>query len=261
MFVGSLTVPPSSDEHTHTVVFLHGRGDYADDFSAAVRRSRTSNGTNLYQAFPAFKWVFLQAPATDVAKSPGLHWPQWFDIWNVRDLSKKEELQVEGLKKSVIGIRDVLAYEVERVGGRWDRIVLAGISQGAATCMHVLANIDIPNGGGLGAFLGFSGLCAFPRETLDEMRSVLGLDGVPADNAVLKNTPVLMEHCADDTLVPVSNGRISRDILRSFGSQVEWKEYPDGGHGLHAPDGMDDAVGFIKSQVIGKASSDTTELS
>ncbi|KAI8958550.1 hypothetical protein F5Y11DRAFT_335733 [Daldinia sp. FL1419] len=34
------------------------------------------------------------------------------------------------------------------LGGRWDRIILPGLSMGGATCAHVLFNLDIPPGSG-----------------------------------------------------------------------------------------------------------------
>ena len=137
---------------------------------------------------------------------------------------------------------------MQQVQGRWDRIVLAGISQGAATGVHVLANLDVPEGG-LGAFLGFSCRFPFPREKLSEVRDVLDLADVPAHDTVLRQTPILLEHCIDDPLVLVRNGRALAETLRSFGAHVEWEEYASGGHWFNSPAGVDDAVKFIKAQV------------
>jgi predicted esterase len=74
---------------------------------------------------------------------------------------------------------------------------------------------------------------------------VLGLEGVPDSDEVVRNTPVLLEHCVDDPLVLLENGRVLRDTLRGFGAQVEWKEYPKGGHWFNSPAGVDDAVEFL----------------
>ena len=102
----------------------------------------------------------------------------------------------------------------------------------------------------LGAFLGFSCRMPFPARSLAETRNVLGLEGVPDSDEVLRNTPVLLEHCIDDPLVLVGNGRILRDTLRGFGAEVLWKEYPKGGHWFNSPAGVDDAVEFLNNHLL-----------
>ncbi|KAL2020465.1 hypothetical protein VTK56DRAFT_8431 [Thermocarpiscus australiensis] len=256
----TLVIPPSTT-HTHTVVFLHGRGDNNRSFSQSLARWRGSTGRNLFETFPSFRWVFPQAPLRPLASSGGAEiWPQWFDVWSTRDFAEREEVQAEGLREMVPAVRALLREEAEllsrRGGGGWDRVVLAGISMGGATSVHTLCNLDVPassGGGRLAAFMGFCSRCPFAGRGLEEMRAVLGLEGVPAHNEVLRRTPVLLEHCVDDPLVLVENGRRLRDTLREFGAQVEWKEYPVGGHWFHAPDGLDYVVEFLRKVVIGKA--------
>ena len=89
------------------------------------------------------------------------------------------------------------------------------------------------------------------------MRGVLGLEGVPAHDSVLRNTPMLLEHCVDDPLVLVENGQGLLDTLRGFGASVEWKEYPDGRHWFNSPSGMDDAVAFITKHVVSPSGGET----
>ncbi|KAI6083160.1 phospholipase/carboxylesterase family protein [Hypoxylon rubiginosum] len=262
-----IPIEPTSP-HTHTIVFLHGRGDTAHNFLKSLAYSRNSAGNDLFQEFPSFRWVFPHAPARRCASSPDT-WNQWFDVWDVRDFGAREDLQADGLREVVPAIRDILAREAAALGGRWDRVLLAGISMGGATAAHVLFNLDVPlaAGGRLGAFVGFSCRCPFAGRDLAGMRSVLGLEGMPEHDHVVKNTPVLLEHCANDPLVLVQNGRGLRDTLRGFGAQVEWKEYPDGGHWFHSPGGMDDVKAFLRGHLEGipaplrQAGSDAMDLS
>jgi predicted esterase len=242
----------ASAPHTHTVVFLHGRGDDARNFAASLAYSPDSRHHSLVKAFPSFRWVFPQAPMRKCASSPET-WRQWFDVWNVRDFAERQDLAATGLKEVVPAIHRILADEAALLNGRWDRVVLAGISMGAATSAHVLFNLDIPAAGGgrLAAFIGFSGSCPFAGSSLAEMRGVLALGGVPDNDDVLRNTPMLLEHCVDDPLVLIRNGRGLRDTLREFGAQVAWKEYLEGGHWFNSPSGMDDAVEFLNMQVLG----------
>ncbi|XXG99276.1 hypothetical protein Hte_005613 [Hypoxylon texense] len=237
-------------EPTHTVVFLHGRGDNARSFRASLEHSRDSRGRTLFQAFPSFRWVFPEAPLRQCASAPEA-WRQWFDVWDVGDFAANEGLQAEGLRDVVPSIRRILADEAARLGGRWDRVVLAGISMGGATSAHVLFNLDVPPaaGGRLGGFIGFSCRCPFAGRDLAGMRAVLGLDDVPDHGRAVQNTPVLLEHCANDPLVLVQNGRGLCATLRGFGAQVEWKEYPDGGHWFNSPAGMDDVVTFLNAHL------------
>lgn len=263
----TLVFPPApGQQHTHTVVFLHGRGDNTRSFSRALGTWRGSKGRSLLDAFPTFRWVLPQAPQRPVAStaetmttttaipSPIFSepevWPQWFDVWNVRDFSDREEVQLPGLREMVPAVRRLLTREADKLGGRWDRVLLAGISMGAATAVHTLFNLDTAPA----ALLAFCARCPFAGRGLADMRALLGVDGAPAgdDNTVLRRTPVLVEHCVDDPLVPIERGKALCDTLRGFGAQVEWREYTTGGHWFHEPDGLDDVVKFIEKAVLGK---------
>ena len=247
---------PPSTTHTHTVIFLHGRGDNVHSFVSGLSSWQDSAGRNLAQVFPSFKWVFPQAPVRKLAADPAVSWPQWFDVWTTQDFSLREEVQLEGLREMVPAIRDLLKKEADVLDGRWNRVVLAGISMGGATAAHTLLNLDVPDSGGgkLAAYMGFCARCPFAGRgrNLGDIRGVLGLDGVPGGAEVLRKTPVLLEHCVDDPLVKIENGRELRDTLRAFGASVEWREYARGGHWFHSPDGMDDVIAFLSRHMLGK---------
>ncbi|KAH8168247.1 phospholipase/Carboxylesterase domain-containing protein [Sarocladium implicatum] len=118
---------------------------------------------------------------------------------------------------------------------------------GAATSAHVLFNLDAPK---LGAFIGFSCRCPFVGRSLEEMRKVLSLESPPAHDQVLRKTPILLEHCVDDPLVKIENGRLMAETLRGCGANVFTREYAQGGHWFNSPAGMDDVVAFL-SQALG----------
>ncbi|RGP81301.1 hypothetical protein FLONG3_445 [Fusarium longipes] len=234
--------------HSHTVVFLHGRGDNVSNFCNSLHYSRDSQGRTLAEAFPTFRWIFPQAPKRRCASQPNEEWNQWFDVWNVSNFAENEELQAEGLREVVPKIRDILSQEANDLNGRWDKVILMGISMGSATSVHTLFNLDIPiPEKRLGAFIGFSGRCPFAGRTLDQMRNTLRIPSSPTHNDVLKNTPMLLEHCVDDPLVLVEWGRTQREILRGMGATVEWREYGDGGHWFNSPDGIDDVMQFLNA--------------
>ncbi|KAI1176799.1 acyl-protein thioesterase [Nemania sp. FL0916] len=238
--------------HTHTVV---------------IPTRPCSENYTLIEAFPSFRWVFPQSLLRDCIAIPGNKWSQWFDIWDTRDFSKREDVQAEGLRESVASIRRIILTEIASLGGRSDRIILAGISQGAATAVHTLLNLDLPQPpvlnntdtqqqqdalGHLAAFLGFSCRMPFPGRPLAEVRRILSIEGAPQgdEDGVLRHTPMLLEHCKDDMTVPITSGRVLRDTLRGYGIDVAWREYFDGGHWFHSPLGIDDAIAFIKARVL-----------
>ncbi|CAK7200895.1 hypothetical protein SEUCBS139899_003594 [Sporothrix eucalyptigena] len=183
---------------------------------------------------------------------------QWFDTWNSADFSQKEEIQIPGLQEIVPVIRQLLASEAARLEGRWDKIILAGISMGGATSAHVMFNLAIPppapgspaQPGRLGALMTFASRCPYVGRSLEELRALLDLPDVPDNTDVLRNTPMLLEHCVDDELVPISTGRALRDTMIRFGAQVTWKEYPNGGHWFHSPTGMDDVAAFLNEHLF-----------
>ncbi|KAH8679173.1 Alpha/Beta hydrolase protein [Ilyonectria robusta] len=248
-FALPFSIPPTDTNHTHTVVFLHGRGDTPRSFASSLHSSPDAEGRSLVEAFPSLKWVFPE---------PGTQMNQWFDIWNVRDFTEREHVQAPGLRASVYGIRGIIEQEAAELGGRCDRIVLAGFSQGSATAVHTLLNLDVPSMPAaddalprrLAAFLSFSARMPFSGRNLAGTRAILRLDDVPTDADVLCNTPMLLEHCADDPLVLVRHGRILRDTLKGFGANVAWREYPDGGHWFNSPKGMEEAAAFLE-KVLG----------
>ena len=241
----TIIIPPrEGHRHTHTVIFLHGRGGTASGlvdgwFWSPNSQPSSPNylpGHVLIASFPTFRWVFPQAPLREVLSAtsrkdggPGggggggvqvEKWPQWFDVANTSDFSQDEDIQLPGLRESVIAVAQLIEAEAALLGSggsryMYDRIVLAGISMGCATGVHTLFNLILPGPSSnqrLAAFMGFSGRCPFVHSCgaeLREMRAKLGLvqgrenlaEGVESE--VLKGTPILLEHCVDDPLVLV----------------------------------------------------------
>ncbi|CAH0035864.1 unnamed protein product [Clonostachys rhizophaga] len=245
------TIIEPTAPHTHTVVFLHGRGDSAAKFASSLAYSPASDSQTLLEAFPGFRWVFPSAPIEATALNPTERRAQWFDVWNVRDLADREELQAEGLRASVGRIRELVRAEAGRVGGL-ERVVVMGISQGGATGAHVL--LSLGEGERLGAFVGVSCRMVFPGRSLGETRGMLGMEreGDGEVSEAVRRTPVMLQHCVDDTVVRVEDGRVLRETLERFGGErkrVEWREYPDGGHWFNSPAGTDDIVEFLSKEL------------
>nr|AIF75071.1 carboxylesterase [Daldinia eschscholtzii] len=248
----SVISPLAPHKHTHTVIFLHGRGDTSRNMADALlsRWSRDSRGRSLVDEFPSVRWVFPEAEPR-VAETHGEIWPQWFDVSNMLDLTDAEEMQVFGLRGSVASIRRIHPHPhpqpqpqpQQESGGDDDD------DEGIPAHESRLCGV-----------MGFSCWLPFPGGSLEETREVLGMEGGwPKTDTVVRNTPAFLGHCADDSLVFVEYGRQLRTGLKSFGMSVEWHEYEDGGHWINAPKGVDDAVEFLKAQGIPLAEPDEEE--
>ncbi|KAK2065114.1 alpha/beta-hydrolase [Colletotrichum caudatum] len=222
--------------HTHTMILLHGRDSQAEEFASEFFESEAGEATvppgtdrTLPAIFPGIRWVFPEAQEL-LSERFNLPMRQWFDMWSVEKPEERSEIQDDGLRQSVEAIRALLAREEALVSR--SHIFLGGISQGFATAASTfLAD-------GEGGFTGLIGFCSWLplscRARGSEYRHSL------------LSTPIILQHCRDDTVVPIDNGRCMRDILGQIGlEKVAWHEYEDGGHWINEPQGVDQLVEFV----------------
>lgn len=262
--------PQHGQQHTHTVIFLHGRDSINTEFAQEIFESEASGPQEQPRTLPALlptiRWVFPAAPVLRSARFD-TDLSQWFDMWSVEEPDVRgRELQLTGLRASVRSLVEVLRTEEERLPR--DKIFLAGISQGFAVVIATLFVADLgtrpglagvvglsswmPLGSMLGAEDGKEKLAELYRGPSDGESAATDLDGADDDeddnHDGRKPTPIFVCHSADDEVVPIQNGRALRDILSRFPEdvKVEWHEYEDGGHWLNEPQGVDDMIGFIR---------------
>lgn len=226
-------------EHTHTIIFVHGRGSIATEFASELFESQTSDGRALPEIFPTFKWVFPSLKMRMSARF-GTELSQWFDIWSVEQPEERKELQVEGLRESIEYILDVVH---NHAGVSPEKIFLAGISQGCATAIHALLHGSTRLGG-------FIGLCSWLpfQDELSTLTAALPVHQNISEAALA--TPIFLSHSLDDDVVPIKNGTMLFHGLRLLGMKdVTWKAYINGGHWVNEPQGVDDIVKFLNSQL------------
>lgn len=167
-------VHPLSGNHTHTVIFLHGREDFGSDLAQKFFHSRSSDGRYMAEIFPTIKRVF---PTSRLRCSAKRHFEsssssfsdsldseeiisQWFDIWDINAPEYMQELMVQGLRESCAEIEEVIREESQHVP--LERIMLGGMNLGCATAMYTLLKSGIK----LGGFIGLGGF--FPFQTTVE---------------------------------------------------------------------------------------------
>lgn len=266
--------------HTHTVVFLHGRGSNGEEFASDLleslvpstgksntgdqvapkvgRMQEPSSPLTLPQHFPNWKWIF---PTTKERYSTTFQeeMNEWFDTVSLSHPSEREELQIQGLAEAVRHIETILGAEIKTIGA--DKVILGGISQGYATALHVL----FVGGRKLAAFVGLSGWIPFARQIhqicqresgRSAARSVttfaranLGLESVGADGDEERgswaDSPMFLGHEEYDEIVRCEHGKEAWRILKAVGANVTWHTYESGDHWLKEPEEMEDIVTFL----------------
>lgn len=244
--------------HTHSAILLHGRASNGADFAEEFFDSPTSEKKNLPAHFPGCRWVFpTSRERWSVVFEENM--TAWFDIYSLVNISEKQDLQVEGLKESTAYLLDLLESEIALLGGRSDKLVLIGMSQGMATALWTLLCSPGRIKGKIGGFIGMSGWlpfagdmqCQSPSQSLQDVISTRCGEQIQATDEEVKkmlSTPVLLLHGTDDAWVDIELGRQASAGLAQLGMHAVFKEYTgadNDGHWVKEPEGVDDITGFL----------------
>jgi len=184
-------------EHTSTVVWLHGLGASGNDFEPVVPMLECPNT----------RFVFPHAPIMGVTINMGMEMPAWYDIktldWEAPN--REDETSIRSSAKLIVKL---LEQEHER-GIGYEKIVLAGFSQGGALALHVGSRFE-------NKLAGMMILSAY--EVLADSYD----DEASAEN---RETPILFAHGVYDDMVPVMMGRAALESMVEAGNPCEWNGY------------------------------------
>ncbi len=207
----------SAPHPTSAVVWLHGLGADGNDFASIVPQ------LNLQGCAP-IRFIFPHAPSMPVTINGGYVMPAWYDILGANLVDRQDD---RGIQKSEWAINALIEHEVSR-GIPYERIVLAGFSQGCAMALHTA--LRLPHRlAGVMALSGYLPLAdRFPSER----------------HAANAHTPIFMAHGTQDPVVVIQRGEESRDALAKLGHPVQWHTYPMP-HSVH-PQEIDDIAVFLK---------------
>ena len=184
---------------TAAVVWLHGLGADGNDFVPIIPELKLSG-------CPGIRFVFPSAPSMPVTINGGYVMPAWYDIIG-RNLTDQED--ASGIQKSATSIVDLIEKEASR-GIAYDKIVLAGFSQGCAMALHIA--LRFPHK--LAGIIALSGYLP--------MALTANLEKHSANS----NTPIFMAHGAYDPVVLLDRAQASHTALEKMGYSVDWNEYP-----------------------------------
>jgi phospholipase/carboxylesterase len=213
----------SAPAPTAAVIWLHGLGADGNDFAGLVPELDL-------EGCPPIRFVFPHAPSIPVTLNGGYIMPAWYDIMGLNLVDRQD---AAGIQKSEQAIKALIEHEVAR-GIPYERIVLAGFSQGCAMALHT--GLRLPHRlAGIMALSGYLPLA--DRFATERMQA----------NA---HTPIFMAHGSQDPVVVLARGEDSRDALAALGHPVQWHTYPMQ-HAVH-PREIADIAAFLK-QVLGNA--------
>ncbi|MFQ6004898.1 MAG: alpha/beta hydrolase [Woeseia sp.] len=186
-----------------TVIWLHGLGADGHDFEPIVPELRLERQVDL-------RFVFPHAPVRPVTINGGVPMRAWYDVISLDRAGPQDET---GIRESASSLENLIEREHER-GLPFNRIVLAGFSQGGAIALHTA--MRFPNR--LAGLLALS--TWMPLETSINEEVVGNPDSQPRD------LPVLMAHGSFDPMLPIRAGLHARDVMQEAGFDVLWRDYP-----------------------------------
>ena len=186
-----------------SVIWLHGLGADGHDFEPVVPELRLQGQLNL-------RFVCPHAPVRPVTINGGMEMRAWYDILT---LDRDGPIDEDGTRASSQQLVELIEREHER-GVAYDKIVLAGFSQGGAIALHTALRYPHRVAG----LMALSTYLPLQRFFADEVASVIDAD--------LRRLPIFMAHGSADPVLPMAMGERSRDLLQTNGFEVDWHEYP-----------------------------------
>lgn len=216
-----LVIPPlRHDQHTHTIILLHGRGSNSERFGRVFIES-----TGIAKRLPTTKFIFPTARKRRSTVLKRIPINQWFDNYSLEDPNTRAELQLDGLEESSEFLRGLIDQEAgllsndSAVSDGYGRVVIGGLSQGCAASVFCLLGEFLSAGGGskpLGGFIGMSGWLPFEAEIAELLKIEEGDQGESGSESEAEeddDDPFAHDTDCDDVPVHIQAVNHIRDIL------------------------------------------------
>jgi phospholipase/carboxylesterase len=186
-----------------SVIWLHGLGADGHDFEPIVPELRLGDELGL-------RFVFPHAPLRPVTINGGMTMRAWYDILTLDRGGPQDEA---GIRESGRTLEMLTEREHER-GIPYEKIVLAGFSQGGAIALHTALRYPQRLAGLMALSTWLPLPDSFQREVIDNTE------------AQSQELPIFMAHGTFDPMLPLALGQHSHETLVDAGYEVEWHEYP-----------------------------------
>lgn len=185
------------------IIWLHGLGADGHDFESIIPALDLPRNMRI-------RFVFPHAPFRSITINNGIKMRAWYDVLS---LDRSEPQDEYGIRESAEILNLLIERERER-GIDYNRIVVAGFSQGGAIAIHAALRFHHK----------LAGLLA--------LSTWLPLDGAIEEEVTLNNKsqsrdlPIFLAHGSFDPILPVNLSHESRNILHKLNYKVDWHEYP-----------------------------------
>ena len=205
------------EQATASIIWLHGLGADGHDFEGIVPELAIADSAKI-------RFIFPHAPERPVTVNQGYVMRAWYDIKGLQIDAEQDE---QGIRDSSNQIEAIIEAEHQR-GVPYERIILAGFSQGGVIALHLGLRFQHR----LAGVMALSTYLALP-DTLATEASEVNHD-----------VPVFFAHGMDDQVVPFALGDASRQKLEAQNYKVQWQAYPME-HSVH-PDEISDIAIWLK---------------
>lgn len=228
-------ITPTTHAHTATVIFVHGLGGKNHRWC-----SRIKNKLSETKQLPHVKFVFPLAPSVPVSFMNGENVPSWYDIYARPEYTDSNsyvrnplDINTNDLLHTIKYIGDLVEQESKFVP--LNRIVIAGISQGATVCISSLLYKNTnPVFSKLASVCSFCGWMGLPDELI-------------TSDAVIP--PLFIYQGAIDQLVSIGDARtFLHKTLKLGATNVHFVIYPDVGHAI-SDEGLEYWFAFLEKLI------------
>jgi phospholipase/carboxylesterase len=185
------------------VIWLHGLGADGHDFEPIVPELQLDE-------FADIRFVFPHAPVRPVTINGGIPMRAWYDVMSLDRSGPQDE---PGIRDSAEALEQLIQREHER-GVPYDRIVVAGFSQGGAIAMYTAMRFAEK----------LAGLMAL--STWMPLEATIDREVMQSPESQPRDLPILMAHGSLDPMLPIAAGQHARDIMQKAGFDVQWHDYP-----------------------------------
>ena len=141
---------PSSGVHTHTMIFIHGLDTAPELYEGALKEMNIIKRNTT-------KIIYLRAPIQNVTCFGGASGLSWFDVYYM-PLNSSSACDLKGFKKASHYLLKEIRKEAKILGGRFDKIIIGGHSQGGCLTLSTAYSMKEMIGG----VISFSGVL-FPE--------------------------------------------------------------------------------------------------
>lgn len=186
-----------------SVIWLHGLGADGHDFEPIVPELGLAGQRNL-------RFVFPHAPLRPVTINGGMTMRAWYDVLTLERGGPQDEA---GIRESS-GLLEMLIEREHEREIPYEKIVLAGFSQGGAIALHTA--LRYPQR--------LAGLMAL--STWLPLSDCIDQEVVQNADAQTQDLPIFMAHGSFDPMLPLALGQHSHETLEQAGYKVEWHDYP-----------------------------------